>query len=85
LSTIETGPWYGAVILIFTGIYFISEVASIGGAERTSAYVLAGTLLVLGAIWQAAGLTIARVHMLLSGITLEEALDQRPPEVMTGF
>jgi hypothetical protein len=76
--------WHASVILLFAATYVVSKAAGVGAAERASAYVLLGNLLVLGAIWHAAGLILARIHMLLEGITLE-APDQRPPEVITGF
>jgi hypothetical protein len=76
--------WHASAVLLFAATYLVSRAAGIGAAERACAYLLLATLLVLGAIWQAAGLILARVHMLLDGVALE-APDQRPPEVITGF
>jgi hypothetical protein len=42
--------------------------------ERTAALVLLAVMVLIAAVWQATGLGIARVHMVLSSIDLE-----RPP------
>ena len=84
--------WCGIAVLMFAGSYFIARVAGVDAAGRATAYVLIGTLLMLGAIWHAAGLLIARIHMLLEGTALEapeqrppEVTGQQSPEVITGF
>ncbi len=76
--------WYAAVIVLFGGMFLVSKAAGIAPAERAGAYVLLGTLLVLGSIWHAAGSSLARIHMLLAGATLEVP-DHGPPEILTGF
>ena len=47
------------------------EQAGIGAAERAGAFVLLAAMVLATAIWQAVGLGVARVHMLLDGIDLE--------------
>ena len=59
------------ILLLFTGVYLLSEHAGIGAAERTGAFVLLTAMVLATAIWQAVGLGVARVHMLLDGIDLE--------------
>jgi Kef-type K+ transport system membrane component KefB len=76
--------WCGVAILMFAGCYVIARIAGIDAADRATAYVLIGTLLTLGVVWHAAGLLIARIHVLLEGIALEVP-EQRPPEIITGF
>jgi hypothetical protein len=76
--------WHVCMIVLFGGIYVLLKGLGVGPTERTDAYIILAALLVVGAIWQAAGLTLARVHMLLDGIALE-APHQQPPEVITGF
>jgi hypothetical protein len=59
------------ILLLFTGIYLLFEQAGIGAAERAGAFVLLAAMVLATAIWQAVGLGVARVHMLLDGMDLE--------------
>ena len=59
------------ILLLFTAVYLLFEQAGLGTAERTGAFVLLGTVVLAAAIWQAVGLGVARVHMLLDGMDLE--------------
>jgi hypothetical protein len=59
------------ILLLFTGIYLLFEQAGIGAAERAGAFVLLTAIVLATVIWQAVGLGVARVHMLLDGIDLE--------------
>ena len=75
--------WYAAVVVLFGGTFLVSQAAAIAPAERADAYIILGTLLVLGSIWHAASESVARIHMLLTGATLD--VPERPPEILTGF
>ena len=63
--------WQLFILLLFGGIYFVLAQAGAGAQERTAAFVLLAAMVLVAAIWQATGLGIARVHMVLSGIDLE--------------
>jgi hypothetical protein len=66
--------WQIFVFLLFGGIYFFLEQVGVRAEERTAALVLLAAMVLIAAVWQATGLGIARVHMVLSSIDLE-----RPP------
>jgi hypothetical protein len=68
--------WQLFILLFFGGIYFGLEQFGIGAAERTAILVLLAALILVAAIWQATGLGIARVHMLLNGLELDS--DKNP-------
>jgi hypothetical protein len=72
--------WFVFVVMLFAGTSFVLEDPS------TSAYVLLAAIVVIGAIWQAAGLTVARVHMLLEGVIPPDAQEHKgpPPDVIPG-
>jgi hypothetical protein len=59
------------ILLLFTGVYLLFEQSGLGAAERTGAFILLTAMVLATAIWQAVGLGVARVHMLLEGIDLE--------------
>jgi len=56
---------------LFAAAYLLFVQAGLGTAERTSAFVLPGTVILAAATWQAVGVGVARVHMLLDGMDLE--------------
>ena len=58
------------ILLLFAGVYLLAEQSGVGPAERTGALVFFATMVLATAIWQAVGLGVARVHMLLDGIDL---------------
>jgi hypothetical protein len=60
------------ILLLFTGVFLLSEQLGLGPAERAGAFILLAAMVLAAAIWQAVGLGIARVHMLLDGIDLEK-------------
>jgi hypothetical protein len=64
--------WQMFIFLLFGGIYFVLEQIDVGTQERTTAFVLLAAMVLVAAIWQATGLGIARIHMLLNGIDLEQ-------------
>ena len=69
--------WQISVFLLFGGIYFVLEQVGVGAAERTGAFVLLAVMVLIAAIWQSTGLGIARVDMLLRGISLERANEDK--------
>jgi hypothetical protein len=63
--------WLGFALLLLTGFQFVLDRAGIEAAERAGAMLLLGLIVLLTAIWQAIGLGVARVHMIVRGIDLE--------------
>jgi hypothetical protein len=63
--------WLGFAVIPFAGFQFAVDRAGIKTAERTAVGLLLGLIVLLAAIWQAVGLGIARVHMIVQGIDLE--------------
>jgi hypothetical protein len=63
--------WQLFVLVLFGGIYWLLEQFGIEAAERAGALVLLAVMVLAAAIWQAVGLGVARIHMLLDGIDLE--------------
>jgi hypothetical protein len=78
--------WYVLVVTLFAGISFLLENSSVEAAVKTNAYILLAAIVVIGTIWQAAGLTVARVHMLLEGVVPPDAQERKspPPDVIPG-
>ena len=66
--------WQAFILLLFGGLYFFLDQMGVNAAERTSAMVLLAVMVLVAAIWQAVGLGIARIHMVLRGIDLERPL-----------
>jgi predicted metal-binding membrane protein len=84
--------WHACMLAVYGGAFLLLKAVGAAPLERTDAYIILGALLIVGAVWQAAGLTLARVHMLLDGVNLEapdrqptEFANQQPPDVITGF
>lgn len=72
--------WQVFVFFLFGGIYVGLEQFGIGAAERAAAFILLAVMVLVAAIWQSTGLGIARVHMLLDGIDLEQPPRERNSE-----
>jgi hypothetical protein len=66
-----TLTWLGFALLLLTGFQFVLDRAGIEAAERAAVMLLLALVVLLAAIWQAVGLGIARVHMIVKGIDLE--------------
>jgi hypothetical protein len=66
-----TLAWLGFAVLLLTSFQFVLDRAGIEAAERTAGMLLLTLVVLLAAIWQAVGLGIARVHMIVKGINLE--------------
>jgi hypothetical protein len=72
--------WQIFVLLLFGGIYIALEQFGVGAAERSAAFILLGVMVLVAAVWQSTGLGVARVHMLLNGIDLEQPPRGRAPK-----
>jgi hypothetical protein len=69
--------WQIFALLLFGAIYIGLEQFGIGAPERSAAFILLGVMVLVAAIWQSTGLGVARVHMLLNGIDLEQPPKER--------
>jgi hypothetical protein len=63
--------WQIFILVLFTGIYFLLEQFGAAATERADVLVLLAVMVLAAAVWQAVGLGIARVHMILKGIDLQ--------------
>jgi hypothetical protein len=63
--------WQLIALLLFGVIYFLFDQAGMSADERAGAFVLLAVMILIAAIWQATGLGIARIHMLMKGIDLK--------------
>ena len=66
--------WQLFALLLFGGIYIALEQFGVGAEERSAAFILLAVMVLVAAIWQSTGPGVARVHMLLNGIDLEQPL-----------
>jgi hypothetical protein len=71
--------WQLFALLLFGGIYIGLEQFGVGAAERSAAFILLGVMVLIAAIWQSTGLGVARLHMLINGIDLEQPPRERNP------
>ena len=60
------------ILSLFAGVYFFVEQAGVDATERNGAFVLLGTIILGSVIWQAVGFGLARIHMIINGIDLEQ-------------
>jgi hypothetical protein len=70
--------WQILVIVLFGGIYLLLGHLQVGEQDRNSALILLAVVVIVSAIWQAVGLAVARVHMLMQGIDLQRTQDKPP-------
>jgi len=64
--------WQIIIVILFGGIYaFLTEIHA-GASDRTDTLILLAVMVLSAVVWQAVGLGVARVHMLLAGIDLEK-------------
>ena len=63
--------WQGFTLALLTGFQLILDYIGVAASERTPVVVLLACMVIVAAIWQAAGLTMARLHMLLRNIDLD--------------
>lgn len=69
--------WQGFVLLLFGGIYFLLDEAGAAPADRAAPLVLLAVMVLVAAIWQAAGLAVARIHMLIERVDLDPGAIRR--------
>jgi hypothetical protein len=65
--------WFVFAVTLFAGVGFFLGDSTMEPAVRTDGFILLAVIVIVGAVWQAAGMTIARIHMLMEGIV--------PPDV----
>lgn len=70
--------WQVFVLALFAGMYFVMEQAGAGAQERIAAFVLLAAMVLVAAIWQATGLGVARLHLVLAGIDLDSPKGGNP-------
>ena len=63
--------WLAFALLLVTGFQFVLDRAGVDASDRAGVVSLLALLALLVAIWQAVGLGIAKVHMIMKGIDLE--------------
>jgi hypothetical protein len=64
--------WQIIILPLFGGVYaFLAEVPA-AAADRTDILILLAVMVLSTVVWQAVGLGVARVHMLIAGIDLEK-------------
>jgi hypothetical protein len=63
--------WLLIIIPLFAASYLLFSQTDFPTDERNGAFILLGVIIVVAAIWQAAGLAIARLHMIFDRINLE--------------
>jgi hypothetical protein len=64
--------WQLIIVILFGGIYAVLGEVHAAASDRTDALILLAVVVLSTVIWQAVGLGVARVHMLISGIDLEK-------------
>jgi hypothetical protein len=63
--------WQLIAFLLFGAVFFLFDQAGMSADERIGAFVLLGVMIVLAALWQAVGLGVARIHMIVRDLDLE--------------
>jgi hypothetical protein len=63
--------WLVFVLTLFGGIYFFLDQAGVSPADRVAPLVLLAVVVLVAAIWQAAGMAVARIHMMLEKVELD--------------
>ncbi|MFZ0053220.1 MAG: hypothetical protein WA445_03590 [Pseudolabrys sp.] len=53
------------LLVLFGGAYALAEIGDMSDANQTLMFVMLGTIVVTNAIWQAAGLALARLENLI--------------------
>ena len=57
--------WLAISLAIFGGAYALAEIGEMPEASRSLMFIMLGTFIVTNAIWQAAGLALARLENLI--------------------
>jgi hypothetical protein len=64
--------WQIIVLILFGGFYAILGQFQATASDRTDILILLAVVVLTTVVWQAVGLGVARIHMLLAGIDLEK-------------
>jgi len=64
--------WQIIVLILFGGFYAILGQIQASASDRTDILILLAVVVLTTVVWQAVGLGVARVHMLIAGIDLEK-------------
>ncbi|MBN9085971.1 MAG: hypothetical protein J0J01_03595 [Reyranella sp.] len=64
--------WMFSIVLLFGGVYAFLEEVHADAAARSELLVFLAVLVLSALTWQAVGLGIARIHMVIAGIDLEK-------------
>jgi membrane-anchored protein YejM (alkaline phosphatase superfamily) len=54
--------WLVLALVLFGGAYALAEIGDMSESSRTLMFVMLGAIIVTNAIWQAAGLALARLE-----------------------
>lgn len=57
--------------LLFGAVFLLYEREGMSVDERNGAFVFLGVMVLIAVVWQAIGLGIARLHMIVKGLDLE--------------
>ncbi len=57
--------WLALSLVFFGGACALAEVTEMFSANRTLMFIMLGTIIITNAIWQAAGLALARIENLI--------------------
>jgi hypothetical protein len=63
--------WLVFSLVLLTGFHFVLDQIGTEAPERAGIMVLLAVIVLIAAIWQAVGLGVARVHLIIKGINLE--------------
>jgi hypothetical protein len=63
--------WHLLTLVVLGAVYVFLDWSGVDPVDRNSALILLGVMVLMTALWQATGLAIARIHMLLDGVDLE--------------
>jgi hypothetical protein len=69
--------WMVFVLILFGGIYLFLDKAGVPQSDRVAPLVLLAVVVLVAAIWQAAGMAVARIHMMLEKIDLDPGAGRR--------
>ncbi len=69
--------WQIIAVSVIAGIYFLLDQMGATPMEKTDALILLAAIVIVSAVWQAAGLAIARIHMIVRGLNLDSSSQSR--------
>jgi hypothetical protein len=64
--------WHLLTLVVFGAVYVFLDRSGVDPVDRNSALILLGVMVLMTALWQATGATIARIHMLLDCVDLDQ-------------